>query len=123
MGRSSIASITLITLVLSLAIAAPVAAHEPEPYEEDEFPRFLRDARRFQIISLGTVPLTMLFTTLGFRLHRLATAGEDLSWGETRPASVEDRRTVLGISLSTSVIIGLVDYLLGLRERNDETEP
>lgn len=110
-------SILLGVLLFTLS-AFPAPANEHVPYDPDEFPQYARDARRFQIITLGSFPLTMLFTTLFFRTYRLLTHEDEISWAETRPADQRDRNVVLGVSLSASAIVGVTDYVLGLRERS-----
>ena len=105
-----------ITVVLALLLViqpALLSAGDPEPYEPEEFPRVARDLRRFQIITLGSVPLTLLFSSLGYRAWRLATE-EDLTWRDSGVYTDEQRNQVLGIGLSLSVGVGMLDFLLGV---------
>lgn len=85
---------------------------EPEPYEPEEFPRALRDLRRFEIVSLGSVPLTLLFSSLGYRLYRVSSE-EDVTWRDSRNFSLEQRGRVLTIGLSASLAVGVLDFILG----------
>lgn len=85
---------------------------EPAPYEPEEFPRALRDLRRFEIVSLGSVPLTLLFSSLGYRLYRVSTE-EEMSWRDSGNFTLEQRGRVLTIGLSASLAVGVLDFILG----------
>lgn len=93
---------------------------EPQPYEPNEFPRPLRDLRRFEIVTLGSVPLTLLFTSLGYRIFR--SAGSGVTWRESGNFTPDDRSRVLTIGLSLSLGVGIADLLLGLLERRHSRE-
>lgn len=112
----------LVTMLFAIFVSVPLYADDPVPYEPEEFPQFLRDARRFEIVTLGSVPLTMLFTSLLYRTYRITTSDTEISWAETRPSLQSERNTVLGFALSASVVVGIVDYVLGLRERRNQPE-
>ena len=105
--------ITVVLAVLLLVQPAMLGADDPEPYEPDEFPRVAHDLRRFQIITLGSIPLTLLFSSLGYRTWRLATEDE-LTWRDSGVYTDDQRNRVLSIGLSLSVGVGLLDYILGV---------
>ncbi|MFW6368177.1 MAG: hypothetical protein ACOCZ9_00440 [Spirochaetota bacterium] len=85
---------------------------EPAPYDPQEFPEALRHLRRFEIVALGSVPLTVLFSSLGYRLHRVSTE-ENINWQTSANFSLEQRRRVLTIGLSASLAVGVLDFILG----------
>ncbi|MFP4642958.1 MAG: hypothetical protein ACLFM0_01240 [Spirochaetales bacterium] len=107
--------IPVIALLAVLLVAQPVASQdtEPQPYEPDEFPRVARDLRRFQIVTLGSVPLTLFFSSLGYRIWRIGNETE-LSWRDSGVYTQEQRDRVLTIGLSLSVGVGVLDYMLGV---------
>ncbi len=105
--------VSIVFAVILILQPAILGAADPEPYEPDEFPRVARDLRRFQIITLGTVPLTLLFSSLGYRTWRIANE-DDLSWRDSGVYTDEQRNRVLGIGLSMSVGVGVLDFVLGL---------
>lgn len=113
MRPRSCGSILVAVFVTVAMLCSPLAATagEPEPYDPDEFPRFARDLRRFEVISLGTIPLTLLFTSLGYRLYRVST--EDISWRDAGVFDADQRRRVLTIGLSLSAAVGVLDFILG----------
>ena len=75
---------TVIMLLLIAATSSRIAAQSNTdeesspvetytPYSPDEFPEWLHQLRRAEIVLVGSFPLTMVFTTLsyeGFRLVR-----------------------------------------------------
>ncbi len=109
---------------------------EPEPYSPEEFPQFALSLRRFQIVSIGVFPFALLFSALGYELGRFgyysARAGElDGRYAprlfglgaatETEPLSNRERVGIIVTAASLSLVIGVVDYMLGRRERAGDT--
>ena len=41
----------------------PTQDAEPVPYEEEEFPWWAHDARRFEVIAFGAFPLTYILSS------------------------------------------------------------
>ncbi len=110
----------LVALALSFASYAFAAESQadtsPSPYEEDEFPLWVNDLRRFEIISLGSLPFTMLGTSLVYSGIMTAT-GQLPSFpnpfDKTSPSlSTEDQLRVLGIAAGVSIGIGLTDLII-----------
>ena len=64
--RKLILKITAILLCFSFCAHCFGADTTPAPYSEGEFPQFLKDARRFEIITLGALPFVTIQTTLGY---------------------------------------------------------
>jgi hypothetical protein len=91
---------------------------EPEPYTEEEFPEWMHNLRRFEIITLGTLPFTFLATFLVYDFIRYATSGFDRDYalfGSTNPVpyTTEEKIGVVIAACSTSVLIALVDFFIG----------
>jgi hypothetical protein len=107
-------------------LTAPLTAQEPdrtpEPYEPEEFPLWLRDLRRAEIIAIGSFPITFVFANLGYSLGRYAVNGGDPDYApfgnpNRIPLSRGESLAVIGIAASLSVTIALVDYAIGRRRR------
>lgn len=139
----------LLALFLSLLLlAAPVWSQEgdgeerneeeegvePIPYSPDEFPGWAHDLRRGEIIALGSFPVALILTNLGYRLGRFTV--ESIKRGEfaqeyapafTTPeqrAQLNDQQQ-LTLLLSAGVIsigVAVADYLLGRREERRANE-
>jgi hypothetical protein len=101
---------------------------EPIPYSPDEFPGWAHDLRRGEIIALGSFPVALILTNLGYRLGKFTV--ESVKRGEfaqeyapafTTPeqrAGLNDQQQ-LGLILTAGAIsigVALADYLLGRRE-------
>lgn len=138
---SALAVRLLAILLALLLLAAPVWSQEggsdeedqsegvePIPYSPEEFPGWAHDLRRGEIIALGSFPVALILTNLGYRLGRFTV--ESIQRGEfaqeyapafTTPeqrATLNDQQQ-LGILLTAGVIsigVAVADYLLGRRE-------
>ncbi len=109
---------------------------DPEPYRPEEFPQFALSLRRFQIVTIGVFPFALLFSGLGYELGRFGyyslRAGEPdgrytprlfgFGAGAEEPLSNRERIGVVTAAVSLSVFVGVLDYLLGRRERAAEPD-
>lgn len=125
------------TAALALLICvAPLPAQDaetgPEPYAPDEFPQWTRDLRRGEIIALGSFPVVLLLTNVGYDVVRFGResleAGE---WNYTyapwffgppdKPPLTEDERIgVLLTAAGLSIGVAVVDYIIG-RARGEDS--
>ena len=91
-----------------------------EPYSADEFPSWLHDIRRAEVIAVGSFPISMLFVSLtyeGVRAIINAATGAETSGGPafgSGDLSPEERRGILFAGTLLSVAVALTDYLIGL---------
>jgi hypothetical protein len=88
---------------------------EPVPYGVDEFPSWVKDVRRGEIIFFGSLPFTLLITTLGYQTVdylqvRSGPNPEEAVWGNL---TEDDRKTVLVASLGSALVIAVADFVLG----------
>ena len=115
--------LSLLLVVLLLFAGFPLfsedqsseTAEEPVPYGVDEFPAWVKDVRRGEIIFFGSLPFTLLITTLGYQTVdyfqvRSGPNPEEAVWGNL---SEDDRKTVLVASLSAALVIAVADYVMG----------
>ena len=123
--KKSLLSVILLSFVISLAPATLYAQTEdttPVPYEEEEFPQWMLDVRRFEIISVGSLPFTMLGTSLVYSGVMVATgqlASFPNPFDKTAPQlTINDQLAVLGIAACISIGISLTDLIITLVKRN-----
>lgn len=94
----------------------------PLPYEKSEFPQFLKDLRRFEIISLGAMPFVTLDTTLAFSGYKYVQSGYDPAYSPNPFAAssfnTDEQKTIILTSLAISIGIGLTDYIIQLIKRS-----
>jgi len=98
---------------------AAAAVEGPEPYLEDEFPRWLRELGRFEAISVGSFPLMYFYAGIGLDLYRFTANGFDAfyaPWPFKGPTSYQqtdgDRNFRLATALGLSVGVAAVDLLI-----------
>lgn len=92
---------------------------DPEPYGEDEFPQFMRDLRRSEIIFFGSLPFTTMGVSMGYSGWQLAT-GQSSSFAGPFSASSyssDDIKKILGFSLCVSGVFCLGDYFITRHNR------
>ena len=75
--------------------------------------------RRFEIIALGSLPITLLYTNVGFQLYHFIDNDLDMSWAPwpfevTNTDSITDseRFTRIGIAAGAAVAVAGVDALI-----------
>jgi len=102
--------------------------HEPVPYTKEEFPKWMRDLRRAEIIFFGSIPFTMLAARVGYGTYRYYTNNRQsgyepwpLQQEETKvPMNKEEKHEVLAVTVGLSLIMASVDFLLGKIEECSE---
>ena len=122
MKRSGkILKIVLFSILFNALSPVFAADTTPAPYEEDEFPTFLQDLRRFEIISLGAMPFVTLDTSLAYSSVRWARndfASEYTpSLANSSSFDTEEQIGIILTSLGISVGIGVTDYVIRLIKR------
>lgn len=96
---------------------------EPEPYEKTEFPQWLRDAGRFEIISLGSVPFVMLDVSLVYGLYKYASGKSSKFVNPFASSNTDDgfskseQKKILAVSFGIGAGIGLTDFIINFVKR------
>lgn len=128
MSRAAV-TLALLLIVAGLGVAeesvAP-PAHTPAPYKEEEFPRWLRDLRRAEVILIGSIPFTMFFTFETYDTYRYVSSGLDpyyAPWpfrpGSAQVYTTQEKVGIVVSALSLSLLIAAADYLIGrINERS-----
>ncbi|MCR5436283.1 MAG: hypothetical protein K6E97_04375 [Treponema sp.] len=95
--------------------------HTPKPYSEDEFSQPLKDLRRFEIITFGSIPFITLDATLFYSSYKWISNGFDSRYSPNPFASNQfSKDEITGIILTSvgiSIGIGLTDYFINLIKR------
>ncbi len=94
---------------------------KPEPYGENEFPGWLKDLRRGEIIFFGSIPFMLFFSFESYDLYRYFSNGMNPGYSpwpfrgyNAIPYTDSEKAGILISSLSLSLIVAIGDYLLGL---------
>lgn len=107
-----------------LILAAPLFCQEQSewdyvPYEEEEFPQWLLDVRRAEVIFIGSFPLSMLLSTLLYEAFRFGKSA--VQPGPSDPAAnpifgsftSEEKNGLIIAGVSVSGIVTILDFILG----------
>lgn len=113
----------LMMLSLCLSFLQPLFAEDttPEPYHNEEFPETLQDLRRFEIITLGSMPFITLDVTLAYSGYNYVKSGFDEAYAPNIFAASsytpEEQKKIILTSLGVSACVGLADYGVRLVKR------
>lgn len=114
----------LLLLIFSMVNPCFAASNSttPEPYHDNEFPQFLKDARRFEIVTLGALPFVCIQTTLGYSTYQYFNHNFDGNYFPNPFAASnytqEEQIGILLTSLGICVGIGLTDLIIQIVKRN-----
>jgi len=95
------------------------AKNEPVPYSPSEFPGWVNDLRRAEIITIGAFPISLLVTSLSYQLYRYVQNGFQQAYAPallgsgSNPLSNQERIGVIISGIGVSLVIALIDYGLG----------
>lgn len=125
---------TVAIIMLIVFLPAVLNAAEPtiqiEPYREGEFPDWLLDVRRAEIVALGSLPFTTLSTTLVYMFFRYAANGFEQEYfpnplaksSSSANLTKKEQIGIISVSAGLSVIAGIADYIISSNKRADEME-
>ena len=120
MKKLFIVSVLLICSVslLSAQQLPPEEPLMPEEYDPVEFPQWARDLRRFEVISVGSFPITFLFTSLlyDFSLYAMNDFSPEYSMGTQR--SRTDLSIIIGAAAGASLLVAAADLIILSVKRN-----
>jgi hypothetical protein len=109
-----------------LAFLAPLCAetadaHTPVPYEKDEFPDWIKDIRRAEIISFGSLPFVTFFSSIYYDVYRYYDHDQDSRY---KPWPFKDSESAVGLSedeqkrlvlVSAGIAVGVAVFDYGFR--------
>ena len=127
--KKTIAKILIFSIFFNLCspIFSETTSSEAKEFSDEEFPQALQDLRRFEIITLGSLPFVTLNTTLVYSGIKYVQHDFDPAYSPNPFASkadggysTEEQIGVLLTSLGISVGIGLTDFLVRTIKRNSK---
>ena len=120
MKKSIFVVLFIFVIIFSLsAVEIDMTGIEVEPYDKVEFPQFLLDMRRAEIVTFGSYPFTTMAVGAGFSLFKYFSSGMDSKYTpnpfiKTSSANLTDAETrgiILGAA-GLSLGIGIIDFFL-----------
>ena len=96
------------------------ASTTPEPYTDDEFPDWADYLRRYEVITLGTLPFATLSVTTIYGLYRYIDHDFDKNYipnpfaftSSAANLNKEEQKLVLLSAIGVSVVAGTVDLII-----------
>lgn len=109
-------------LLLNLSVFGQTA--EAEPYTEDEFPSWLLDLRRFEVLAVGTVPITLIVSSFGYGVYKSFFNQEGVTGGFSLTPQFDqtERKRILLSGTILSITIALVDLIIGKLDQPAKTQ-
>jgi len=89
----------------------------PEEYDPSEFPLWTQDLRRFEVITVGTFPITYLFSSLIYDFSIYAASGFNTRYSIGSQRSSRDIAIIVGSAGSISFILATIDLFINLDRR------
>ncbi len=115
----------IVLLVFTVSVLPAEENTTPVPYDENEFPQWQRDLRRFEVILIGSFPFTMLYSTLGYGVIRWGINGFSENYApslsqqaDTVPLTNEEKLGVVFTSVGMSALVAIIDLIVIHVKRN-----
>ncbi len=118
--------ITLFLLLIVFSSFVFAQSTTPEEYTYDEFSPVLHTIRRTEIVTLGSLPFTVLLSNLGYQIIRIAFINPDAGFVNPLAKSSSSSNTftekeqigILAGGLSLSLCVGLTDTIISIIKNN-----
>lgn len=108
----------------STSAAQPAETHVPVPWQPDEFPGWMRDLRRGEILFLGSLPFSFFYTFEVYDLYRYAASGLDplqAPWPFRAAADIQytdsEKGRLVASALAVSLAVAVTDFVVGRLQR------
>lgn len=122
-------TVALVTSLVCIALI-PLAASEPtvtiEPYTKDEFPGWLQDLRRAEIVSLGSLPFVTMGVTFAYSIYRYFVNDMNSDYfpnpfaksSSAARLSTDEQLGILFTSLGLAAAVGVTDFTISSVQRH-----
>lgn len=90
----------------------------PEEYDPDEFPLWAHDLRRYEVVAIGTYPITFFATSLIYDFSMYATSDFNPTYSMGSQRDGRDIAIIVGTAACVSLIIATVDLIINVNMRN-----
>jgi hypothetical protein len=94
----------------------------PEEYDPEEFPMWAHDLRRYEVIAIGSYPITFFATSLIYDFSVFASSGFDPSYSMGSQRDSQDIGIIVGSAAAVSLIIATVDLIINVNKRKQLEE-
>ncbi len=90
----------------------------PEEYSFEEFPQWLRDVRRYEVIAVGSFPVAFFATSLIYDYSVFGMHNFDPAYSAGTQRSNHDIAIIAGTAAGVSLLIATTDIIIELVQRN-----
>ncbi len=122
----------LIFFILIIFISSLIYAQStsPEEYSENEFSPLFHSIRRTEIITLGSLPFTVLLSNLSYQIIRIAFINHDAGFVNPIAKSSSSSNTftekeqigILAGGIGLSICVGITDTVLSIIKQNKKAK-
>ncbi len=119
----------LFSILFPPLFAADSQTFTPAPYKNDEFPQWLHDVRRAEVLLIGSFPLTLFVTNITYGLIRYGENEFDEAYAPSllgnqnpTPLTEEEKIGVVLTAVGISAAIALTDFIIGRIIEDQENE-
>ncbi|ULQ60062.1 hypothetical protein K7I13_01670 [Brucepastera parasyntrophica] len=110
-------SVLMFFCMLAAIIPAQTST-TPEPYRDDEFSAWMKDLRRAEIISFGSLPFVTFMAGIYYDIYRYFSHDQDeayMPWpfkdsATSIPLTEDEQKNILFISIGISLGVALFDF-------------
>lgn len=121
------AAILMLLVFLPSVLFAVEPTIQIEPYHEGEFPDWLLDVRRAEIITLGSLPFTTLSVTLAYSIYRYADNDFDQDYfpnplaksSSAANLTSDEQIGIITVSAALSLATGIADFIISCVKRSE----
>lgn len=122
-----IVAIALLLVFLPSVLFAAEPSIQIEPYREGEFPDWLMDVRRAEIVTLGSLPFTTLSSTLVYMFYRYASNGFSKDYfpnplaksSASANLTKDEQIGIISVSAGLSLTAGIIDCIISSMKRSE----
>ena len=112
----------IISILLLISFSSLLFANStsPEPYGENEFPDWANYLRRYEVITLGSIPFTTMGVTTIYTLYRYIDKDFDKNYipnplaltSSAAKLDSDEQKMILMTAIGTSIVAGTVDLII-----------
>ncbi len=94
----------------------------PEEYDPEEFPLWTQDLRRFEVVTVGSFPITFFATSLVYDFSIYASKDFNPAYGMGSQRGNDDIAIIMGTAAAASVLVATVDLIINISRRKKAEE-
>ncbi len=98
-------------------------SREELPYQDVDFPEWVYDARRFEVIMFGSFPLTYIMSSAGFGVAELIRTDGAAEFSVFNESASGNLKYVLLTAAGLSVGIAVADLIIGKIKKSKDKSP